>query len=64
MVAVLVSTDLIARFAAETEKQPQNDAFFLFSRKQPWRASVYATLRLWKIRFDNKMITVEILILF
>jgi hypothetical protein len=28
------------------------------------RASVYAALRLWKIRFDNKMITVEILILF
>ena len=28
------------------------------------RASVYAALRLWKIRFDNKMITVDILTLF
>jgi hypothetical protein len=42
---ILYNLDCIVWVAAETEKWPKNNAFFLFSRKQPWRASVYVAFR-------------------
>jgi len=43
--SILYNLNRIAWFAAETEKWPKNNAFFLFSRKLPRRASVYAAFR-------------------